>query len=126
MSVYKYFNSYLYTKRVFPGGASGKEPSCQFRRPQMRVQSLGWEDALEEGMATHSSIVAWRIHRQRRLVGYSPNSHKETQLKRLSTHACTQKVVLSFLSIHRRIMKFFQGLCVLSIFKELIIQAKVI
>ena len=25
------------------------------------VRSLGWEDPLEEGMATHSSIVAWRI-----------------------------------------------------------------
>ena len=25
------------------------------------VQFLGWEDALEEGMATHSSILAWRI-----------------------------------------------------------------
>ena len=27
----------------------------------MRVQSLGWEDPLEEGMATHSSVLAWRI-----------------------------------------------------------------
>ena len=27
----------------------------------MWVQSLGWEDPLEEGMATHSSILAWRI-----------------------------------------------------------------
>ena len=27
----------------------------------MQVQSLGGEDALEEGMATHSSILAWRI-----------------------------------------------------------------
>ena len=26
-----------------------------------RVQSLGWEDCLEKGMATHSSILAWRI-----------------------------------------------------------------
>ena len=26
-----------------------------------RVQSLGWEDLLERGMATHSSILAWRI-----------------------------------------------------------------
>ena len=26
-----------------------------------QVQSLGWEDALEKGMATHSSILAWRI-----------------------------------------------------------------
>ena len=25
------------------------------------VQSLGWEDPLEEGMATHSNILAWRI-----------------------------------------------------------------
>ena len=25
------------------------------------VQSLGWEDALEEGMATHSGILTWRI-----------------------------------------------------------------
>ena len=27
----------------------------------MWVQSLGWEDPLEKGMATHSSILAWRI-----------------------------------------------------------------
>ena len=27
----------------------------------MWVPSLGWEDSLEEGMATHSSILAWRI-----------------------------------------------------------------
>ena len=27
----------------------------------MGVQSLGWEDPLEEGMETHSSILAWRI-----------------------------------------------------------------
>ena len=25
------------------------------------VQSLGWEDSLEEGMATHANILAWRI-----------------------------------------------------------------
>ena len=42
----------------FPGGASGKEPTCQWRR---HLQALGWEGPLEEGMATHSSILAWRI-----------------------------------------------------------------
>ena len=34
--------------------------------PEMRescVQSLGWEDPLEKEMATHSSILAWRIPR---------------------------------------------------------------
>ena len=29
----------------------------------MQVRSLGWEDPLAEGMATHSSILAWRIPR---------------------------------------------------------------
>ena len=29
--------------------------------PQTWDQSLGWEDPLEEGMATHSSILVWRI-----------------------------------------------------------------
>ena len=28
---------------------------------ETQVQSLGWENPLEEGMATHSSILAWRI-----------------------------------------------------------------
>ena len=28
---------------------------------EMRVQSLGWEDPLEEGMATHLNIFAWKI-----------------------------------------------------------------
>ena len=39
------------------------------------VRSLGWEDPLEEGMATHSSIVAWRIP-----MGYSPWGHKESNI----------------------------------------------
>ena len=34
------------------------------------IYSLGWEDPLKQEMAIHSSILAWRIHGQRRLVGY--------------------------------------------------------
>ena len=45
---------------------------------QTRVQSLGQEDPLEKGMATHSSTLAWRIPRKRSLVGYCPWSHKES------------------------------------------------
>ena len=41
------------------------------------VRSLGWEDPPEEGMATHSSIFAWRIPCQRSLAGYSPQGHRE-------------------------------------------------
>ena len=43
------------------------------------VRSPGWEDPLEEGMATHSSILASRIPKDKRsLVGYSPWGQKES------------------------------------------------
>ena len=46
----------------FPGGTTGKELTYQYRRwYEMQVQSPGQEDPLEEGMATHSSILAWKI-----------------------------------------------------------------
>ena len=42
-----------------PGDSSGKESACQCRRRKRHgVRSLGWEDPLEEEMATHSSILA--------------------------------------------------------------------
>ena len=42
-----------------PGWHSGN--STPLLMQGMLVQSLGWEDSLEEEMATHSSILAWRI-----------------------------------------------------------------
>ena len=39
---------------------------------ETQVQSLGGEGPLEKEMATHASILAWRIHGQRNLAGYSP------------------------------------------------------
>ena len=57
-----------------PGGGHGNPSSRELEAslvaqlvkypPAMQetwVQSLGWEDPLEKGMATHSSILAWRI-----------------------------------------------------------------
>ena len=52
-----------------------KEPACLMQ--ETRVRSLGWEDSLKEEMATHSSILAWKNHGQRSLVGYSPQGLKE-------------------------------------------------
>ena len=40
------------------------------------VQSLGCEDPLKKEMATHSSILAWKIHGQMSLAGYSPWGYK--------------------------------------------------
>ena len=46
----------------FPGDANVKEPACQCRRCRRHGLDLwGQEDSLEEGMSTHSSILAGRI-----------------------------------------------------------------
>ena len=42
------------------------------------VRLLGQEDPLEKGMATHSSILAWRIPWTEELGGYRPWGHKES------------------------------------------------
>ena len=42
----------------FPSGSAVKNLPAV---PKMQVRSLGWEDPLEEEMATHSSILAWGI-----------------------------------------------------------------
>ena len=47
---------YLHTH--IPGSSAGKESPCNAGDPD---QSLGWEDPLEKGKATHSRILAWRI-----------------------------------------------------------------
>ena len=53
----------------------------------MWVQSLGQEDPLEEGMATHSSTLAWRNPWKEELGGLrSIGSQSQTPLKQLSTH----------------------------------------
>ena len=55
--------------------------------PETQVQSLGRENPLEKEMATHSSILAWKSHGQRNLVGYSPWGRKESDTtERLHFH----------------------------------------
>ena len=45
----------------FPSGSAVKNPPAMQEPQETEVQSLSQEDPLEEGMATHSSILAWRI-----------------------------------------------------------------
>ena len=42
---------------MFPAGSDNKESACN---AETQVQSLGWADLLKRGIATHSSILAWR------------------------------------------------------------------
>ena len=57
-------------KKGFPGGSGGKESACN-------AGDLGSEP-LETGLTTHSSMVAWWLHWQRSMVGYSSWGHKES------------------------------------------------
>ena len=58
---------------------------------ETRVRSLGQEDPLEEGMAAHSSILAWRIPWTEEAGGYRPWGCKESDT--------TERLTLSFLSL---------------------------
>ena len=54
---------YVCLRRIwgFPGGSAVKNLPAMQEPQETLVQSLGQEDPLEEGMATHSSILAWRV-----------------------------------------------------------------
>ena len=47
------------SKKGSASDSDGKE--CLPAMQETQVRSLGWEDPLEEDMATHSSLLAWRI-----------------------------------------------------------------
>ena len=47
---------------------------------ETQVRFLGWEDPLEEGRATHSSILAWRSPWTEEPAGYSSWDHKESDM----------------------------------------------
>ena len=72
---------------------------------QTWVQSLSWENLLEKGMATYSSILAWRFHGQRSLAGYSPWDCKEsdmTEQPTLSLFAFRELAVLVVLIVIKK------------------------
>ena len=71
MYICVYIYIYIYIYRLL-WWLSDKEVACSAGATGDMVQSLGGEDPLEEGMASHSSFLAWRIHRQWSLAGYSP------------------------------------------------------
>ena len=78
-----------YSWAYFPGGPDGKEsPAMQ----ETWVRSLGLEDPLVEGMATHSSILAWRIPGRKEL--------DTTEYFSLSLSESTKRI--TFLVLHIR------------------------
>ena len=54
--------------------------------PEMQVQSLGWEDTLEESMATYSMLPPKEAHGQRSLGGYSPEGLKASGMTEMTEY----------------------------------------
>ena len=58
---------------------------------QKHAGSLGWEDPPEEGMATHSSSLAWRILWTEEIGGYSTQVHKGSNTTEMTQHTSMRK-----------------------------------
>ena len=73
----------------FPGGSVVKTSPAMQESQEMQVQSLGWEDPLEEGVATPVFLLG-ESHGQRSLVGCTVHraAKNQARLKRFSMHAC--------------------------------------
>ena len=63
------------------------------RDEEMRIGSLGWDDPLEEGMATHTSILAWKIPRTEEPGGLQSMGSQRVRHGR-SDLACSHRVNL--------------------------------
>ena len=69
-----------------------KSPALQ-ETQETWVRFLSQGDLLEEGMATHSSILAWRIPWTEKPVGYSPGGHNELDMSEVTEHTLEMKTV---------------------------------
>ena len=65
---------------------------------EMQVLSLGGEDLLEKGMATHSNSLVWRTHGQRSAAGYSLQGCKELDTTEVTEYEAS--TYMSEVSIH--------------------------
>ena len=73
----------------FPGGSAVKNPPVM---EETRVQSLGREDPLEKGMATHSSILAWEIPWTEEPDGLQSTGLQRVRYNLATEHAHYQEV----------------------------------
>ena len=73
---------------------------------ESHVQSLGQEDPLEKGVATHSSILAWEIPQMEEPGGLQSRGHKESDWSdwahrdQLKARKFTQSIIKSSILVH--------------------------
>ena len=81
----------------FPGGSDGKESTCNAGN---LGRSPGWEDALEEGMATHSSILDWTVPWTEEPGGLHSWGHRESDTTEQLIEAQHSLCVYTFVCAH--------------------------
>ena len=72
---------------------------------EMRVQSLDQEDPLEKGMATHFSILAWRMPWTEELGGLQSMVFKELNTAEETEHACMRYLMVVLSTIITRMKR---------------------
>ena len=67
---------------------------------ETQVLSPNWENPLEKGMATHSSVLAWRIPRREEPGGCSPRGRKELDMTVINTFTFSLSLVAQMARWH--------------------------
>ena len=80
----------------------------------MWVRSLGWEDPLEKGTATHSSILAWRI------PWTIPWAHKESDTTKRLSHTIYLNPIISTCHQKEHLLKILYILCIVLRLRNLV------
>ena len=105
-SIFEMISPNIYVNTSFPGDSAVKNLPTNAGDVGGRVQSLGHEDPLEEEMATHASVLAWRIPRTEEPGGlqsmgsqgvghHSAAEHARIhihQYRRYKSHGCSSDV----------------------------------
>ena len=79
-----------HTERAPQEALAVENPPANAGRCKTWLQPLRWEDPLEEGVATHSSILAWRILWMEEPGGLSPKDSKEQDTNEATEHTRVQ------------------------------------
>ena len=90
----------------FPGASAVENLLAIQKTQETQVPSLGWEKSLEEGMATHSCILAWRIPQTEEPGGYSPWGRKESDKTETTKHKHTERIYANSLK-YSELLFFF-------------------
>ena len=90
--VKKHTQDYIVSRRLVWASLVAQSVKNPPAMQETWVQSLGWDDPLEEGMATHSSILAWRIPWTEGSVGLQSMRSQRVWHDCVTKHSIAQEV----------------------------------